>query len=304
LPDTNAAWRTSNPGYLMYTATGVGIRDKLRIMHCSGYDAITDAQLSLFHNIDPAGTRLTAIAARAGLTKQSMVELVNKAAALGFVTRRPDPEDQRAKLVVPTANGRLLLKRLQVAIEATEARMADISGSAFVTELKRELLRYLASGASLTPASDEPLDTDIVTRGYAVGRILAYATRRFAAQGLGVIHQRGYHDVTEVLLSLFRNLDLDGTRLTDLAIRARMTKQSMRELVDRAAMLGYVDRVADPADGRAKIIAFTSSGLAMLDEMRTGLIAAERELAAATAAGFVDQLKTGLARYIGAVHAC
>lgn len=306
MPETNAAWRTSNPGYLLYTATGLGIQDKLRFMHHAGFAAITDAQLSLFHNIDPAGTRLTTIAARAGLTKQSMVELVNKAAALGLVMRRPDPCDQRAKLVLPTAQGRRLLNHLQAAIEATELHMTEICGGGFLAEIKHELLGYIAGDAAVVVGTpDDPFDqrTDIAARGNSTGRILAYAARHFAAQALTIVHRQGYHDVSEVLLSLFRNLDLDGTRLTEIAIRARMTKQSMRELVDRAELLEFVDRATDPADGRAKIIAFTPSGLAMLDHMRLGLIAAERELAAVTAPGFVARLKSGLSDYIATAQA-
>ena len=219
----------------MYTATGLCIQDKLRFIQRAGFKGISDAQLALFHHLDPTGTRLTNIAARAGLTKQSMIELVNKAAALGLVTRRPAADDLRAKLVLPTADGLRLLDHLQAAIDVTDLRMADISGAAFLAELERELQRYVARDTAFIATPDDPLEqrTDIGARGTSAARILAYASRRFAAQGLSVVHERGNHEVTEVMLSLFRNLDLGGTRLTEIAARARITKQSMRELVDR-----------------------------------------------------------------------
>ena len=87
--------------------------------------------------------------------------------------------------------------------------------------------------------------------------MLALASRRFARDALKVVHQHGWREVNEVLLALFRNLDLQGTRLTDLAARAQMTKQSMRELVDRAEKLGLVAREPDSLDRRAKTIVFS-----------------------------------------------
>ena len=53
--------------------------------------------MALVQNLDLYGTRLTEIAARAGMAKQSMLELVDKAERLSLVERRPDPDDQRAQ---------------------------------------------------------------------------------------------------------------------------------------------------------------------------------------------------------------
>ncbi len=59
---------------------------------------------------------------------------------------------------------------------------------------------------------------------------------------------------------VFGNIDPDGTRLTELAERARMTKQSVGEVASDLEQRGYVERVPDPADGRAKIIRLTERG--------------------------------------------
>lgn len=53
-----------------------------------------------------------------------------------------------------------------------------------------------------------------------------------------------------------------GSRLTDLARRARMTKPSMLELVDALERGGYLERVPDPRDRRAKLIRLTAHGAA------------------------------------------
>jgi DNA-binding MarR family transcriptional regulator len=71
----------------------------------------------------------------------------------------------------------------------------------------------------------------------------------------------GFDDVREGHGCVFGFVDLDhGSRLTDVAERARLTKQAVGEAVAELEQLGYVVRVPDPGDGRAKIIKFTVRG--------------------------------------------
>ncbi len=70
----------------------------------------------------------------------------------------------------------------------------------------------------------------------------------------------GYPDIRPADSRVFENLDPDGTRLTELAARAQMTHQSMGELVDSLVMRGYLERQADPADRRARLVCLTPRG--------------------------------------------
>ncbi|HEX9711907.1 MAG TPA: MarR family winged helix-turn-helix transcriptional regulator [Actinomycetota bacterium] len=80
-------------------------------IEAAGYPGITGSHHPLFENIDPEGTRLTVLAGRAGMTHQSMSELVQTLQTRGYVTREPDPSDRRARLVVLTALGRRMVRR-------------------------------------------------------------------------------------------------------------------------------------------------------------------------------------------------
>jgi DNA-binding MarR family transcriptional regulator len=60
--------------------------------------------------------------------------------------------------------------------------------------------------------------------------------------------------------NVFQYLDDDGTRVGVLAERAHLTKQAMAQLVAHLETHGYVERVPDPADGRAKLVRATARG--------------------------------------------
>jgi DNA-binding MarR family transcriptional regulator len=74
------------------------------------------------------------------------------------------------------------------------------------------------------------------------------------------LEEEGYPDVRPSHGCVFRFIDAEGTRLTDLAERAGLTKQAVGEAVDDLAGLEYVERVPDHTDGRAKIIRLTRRG--------------------------------------------
>ncbi len=59
---------------------------------------------------------------------------------------------------------------------------------------------------------------------------------------------------------VFRFIHQGGCRLTDLASSSGLTKQAVGEVVDDLERLGYVERRADPADRRAKVISLTETG--------------------------------------------
>jgi DNA-binding MarR family transcriptional regulator len=76
------------------------------------------------------------------------------------------------------------------------------------------------------------------------------------------LRDKGFKDLREGHGCVFGFIDLEhGSRLTELAERAGLTKQAVGEAVAELERLGYVERVPDPSDGRAKIIKLTPSGL-------------------------------------------
>lgn len=81
------------------------------------------------------------------------------------------------------------------------------------------------------------------------------------------LHERlaaaGHPEVRAAHGPVFQFLDDDGTRVGVLAQRAQMTKQSMAELVAHLERHGYLERVPDPQDRRARLVRTTPKGRAV-----------------------------------------
>src|SRR5512132_2209960 len=76
------------------------------------------------------------------------------------------------------------------------------------------------------------------------------------------LEQEGFEHVREGHGCVFGFIDIQhGSRLTELAERAGLTKQAVGEAATELERLGYVERVPDPSDRRAKIIKLTPSGV-------------------------------------------
>lgn len=92
-------------------------------------------------------------------------------------------------------------------------------------------------------------------------RLMNVAFDQFSVEFARRVAATEYNDIRPGHGCVFGTIDPDeGSRLTDLAERANMTKQSVGEVTTDLAERGYLERVPDPSDGRAKIIRLTERG--------------------------------------------
>jgi DNA-binding MarR family transcriptional regulator len=91
--------------------------------------------------------------------------------------------------------------------------------------------------------------------------------------------EAGYSDLRPAHFTVFQHLPPQGIRLTELAEKAQITKQSMGYLVEYLEKCGYVRREIDPSDGRANLILWTEKGKAVEREARRILKLLEEEWA-------------------------
>jgi DNA-binding MarR family transcriptional regulator len=90
------------------------------------------------------------------------------------------------------------------------------------------------------------------------GILLFVANRALEERAFAAIVAAGYTDITVAQARVAARIGPDGTRVSELAARARVTKQSAAFLVEQLEAAGYVERVPDPADGRARLVRLTA----------------------------------------------
>jgi DNA-binding MarR family transcriptional regulator len=98
---------------------------------------------AVFGQMTAAGSRLTDLAKGANMTPQAMGELVDELEGLGYVERKPDPTDRRAKLITLTEAGRQCVSAGIQTIGDIERQIDDALGVRPHRDLRRMLLKLL-----------------------------------------------------------------------------------------------------------------------------------------------------------------
>jgi DNA-binding MarR family transcriptional regulator len=111
---------------------------------------------------------------------------------------------------------------------------------------------------------------------------------RRISEGLG---EAGFHDIRPAHTAVFQHIKAEGSRLSELAEGAQITKQSMGYLVDYLQDHGYVERRADPSDRRASLIFLTERGWAEVGEALRIIADVEEEWARRLGTERMQQLR-------------
>ena len=93
-----------------------------------------------------------------------------------------------------------------------------------------------------------------------IGALLTIPTQVIGRRVAAALAERGFTDYRLTYQPVFQWCEPEGSRLTELAKRAGVTKQSMAEIIDVLEQHGYVERIPDPKDGRALLIRRTARG--------------------------------------------
>ena len=143
-----------------------------------------------------------------------------------------------------------------------------------------------------------------------LGRLLGHSLRRFDARVLWLMSRdplvplalsnlAARDQIGAAHIHITRHLAIGGSRLTDLAASAGMSKQAMGDLVTQCEAWGLVARVSDPHDKRSKQVRFTESGLLWLEAFRHAVAQAEDEFKRAVGHDVATVVALGLEAYAG-----
>ncbi|KHD79159.1 MarR family winged helix-turn-helix transcriptional regulator [Actinoplanes utahensis] len=109
-----------------------------------GHAGLRPQHGAVLAHLDAEGSRATDLARHSGQHKQVVGKLVDELEQLGYVERRPDPTDRRAKLIVPTARGLDQMERSDAIVAGIEERAASAVGAEAYATFK-DLLRRVSA---------------------------------------------------------------------------------------------------------------------------------------------------------------
>jgi len=113
------------------------------------------------------------------------------------------------------------------------------------------------------------------------------------------VRAAGYDDLKPSHVGLFRYPTLDRQRPSELADQLQITRQSVNELLGDLEGLGYVTRVSDPANKRARLVRLTASGRRLEKTINSQARIAELKIAELLGTGTVSQLRDALEQLVG-----
>jgi DNA-binding MarR family transcriptional regulator len=142
LPQTSARGTPENLAILLREPFRAGTKLLHRRFAERGHPEIRPPHGNVMQFLDDGGTRVSVLAERAEMTKQSMAELVSHLERLGYVERVPDPSDRRAKLVRATSRGKQLYAIAREVVAEIEAEWTRRLGKGKMRQL-RALLEEL-----------------------------------------------------------------------------------------------------------------------------------------------------------------
>jgi DNA-binding MarR family transcriptional regulator len=128
--------------------------------------------------------------------------------------------------------------------------------------------------------------------------LLVLADRHLASALQEHLVAAGFVDHRLVHHTVMAHVTFEGTRLTELAERAGVTKQAMSELVRDLIDLGYLRTKADPTDGRAKLITFTKKGERAVTAAMKAFKEIDRSLAKNITAAKLADLRSSLLKVL------
>ncbi len=146
-PDTDPLEYGRDPylGRLFLQAHRAFAKTSIAKLRARGHDRLTMAHTALLPHLDLAGTSVTTLAERAGMTKQSMRQLVLDLEENGYVKRTADLTDGRVTLVTFTEEGERFLRDAEAVKQEMQAEYLAVLGPKRLEELEQSLSTLIAS---------------------------------------------------------------------------------------------------------------------------------------------------------------
>lgn len=246
--------------------------DVMRLLaQTKGHDGLRLSFQPVITGLPEDGMRVTELASQLGMSKQNCFQLLKQIEQAGYIERRADSSDKRARKICLTRRGQQLLADGAEVIARVDASYRDIIGDAAFSRIERVLWR-LCRGLGLPLGHDHYRNTAGDASSVSIGlmQLGEYCTRAL----MELTIDRGHNGLRLSYGQVLMHIGTEGARMQDIARINDVSKQAIGQIVSELELLGYIKRAANPADGRSKLLYFTDAGLNLISDS----VAAARQL--------------------------
>jgi DNA-binding MarR family transcriptional regulator len=218
--------------------------------------------------------RPTDLADILGISRQACNQAIKQLVAAGYIERRPDPSDGRARRLTLSAEGkRLRLDGVRI-VARLDREFAAIVGETQVADAGRslgELTRHLCPGLAV---QDQATATHTILGGL-LPRLSDYTLHRL----MELTRAKGHPDLKLSFEQVLTHIGPSGGRIQRMAAIHDVSKQAISAVATELEQLGYLQRDRDPLDARQVLLVLTPRGKRLITDSVASGVELEAELA-------------------------
>ena len=219
------------------------------------------------------GIRLSDIADHLGISRQAANQTANQIEAAGYITRRSDPRDGRAKLLATTERGEQLRADGAEVAAQLQTGMEQIAGRDALDHAMKSLELLCRHLDLFLPA---PVDTRVARDG-ALAALLPRLRDYINDRLMQLTIARGHPDLKHSFGQVLTAIGPRGGRIQQMADIHGVSKQAISAVATELEELGYICRVADPDDARQVLLQFTDRGRRLIADSVASVEELQRE---------------------------
>lgn len=270
-----------------------------RLMHkalAAGHQGLKLSHALILPQISSHGSRIVDIAKSQGVSKQAIGQIANELEHLGYITRTDDPEDKRSKKLILTPQGIALIRQAASFMNDVDSELEKQLGQDVFMQLKNrscELFRNLAlkypDAGTYTPDLGKSVPLIVFATPLATHLDLLLQQQN-ASKGHTPL-KRSYWQVLEKITQ-------NGVRINDLAEWNGISKQAISQLANEIEKAGYIARVDDPTDKRAKNLVPTTQGEQLILDTLESTAHVENQVRKSIGDAATRELKQAFEQYL------
>jgi len=234
------------------------------------------------------GCRLTELAERLGISKQSCNQTVNQLEKAGYIQRVAAPLDGRGKIVILTRQGKTLVKDGYNVITAITGEFDRLIGTNKLSTLTKVLLK-LAQGLSL-PNFEHTNTAEI--EPMLLGSILPRCSDHVMQRLMHLTIAKGHPGLKMSHGTVLTLIGSKTAHIREIAKIQAISKQAVSAIVKDLEGLGYVTRKPDPDYPRQNLLLLTDRGSQLIADSVDSVKEVEREFEAILGRSALGQLKS------------